>query len=415
MIDLDAWLTRKLLVGHSLNGELRDASESIRSLLEYMGSFSEAKTRDVAWQAYLCGRPDRDALIKAVAEADPLGPAPDAETMERCATLEDLRRLVANEEWIWPGWMARGVLNGLAADPGTGKTIMTTDLARRFWFKEDMPDGQPNPLPEKTRTLWVPGDRHYMQLLGLAEKFGLPDNALIFNAPASDPTAGLDLDDPAELAALARRIRAESPGVVIVDTVGMTTGKNLCRPEDARDYFGPLMDLARDTGVAFLLLTHLSKDGQALGRRINGACRLVWKITAPDPDGQPDRRRVWVDKTFAEKPPALGMTIASTGCVFDFKPPVAPSPAPVGRPASERSKAEQFIKDALSSEDGQLYNDLMAAWGKSGGGDSTFRRAMNDMLDAGTLRKTGGTGTREQMRLYLNGLRKIDSDPDMPY
>src|SRR3954454_6958905 len=110
---------------------------------------------------------------------------------------------------------------------------------------------------------------------------------MVFNAPAADPTAGLDLDDPDELAALDRRIRAKRPGLVIIDTVGMTTAKNLCRPEDARDYFALLMEMAQRTRVPFLLLTHLSKDATALGRRIVGACRSVWKMTHPDPEGHP--------------------------------------------------------------------------------------------------------------------------------
>ena len=120
----------------------------------------------------------------------------------------------------------------------------------------------------------------------------------------------------------------------------MTTGKNLCKPEDARDYFGPLMDMAHGTGVPFLMLTHLSRDGQALGRRINGACRLVWKMTHPDPEGQPDRRRVWVDKTYTEKPPPLGMTIAAAGCSFDFNPPADVPILRGGRPAGEIGKAD---------------------------------------------------------------------------
>ncbi len=130
--------------------------------------------------------------------------------------------------------------------------------------------------------------------------------------------------------ALRARIRTEAPGLVIIDTVGMTTARNLCRPEDARDYFGPLMRIANDTGTAFLLLTHLSRDSQALGRRIVGASRVVWKLTHPDPEGQPDRRRLGVDKTYALKPPPLGMAIAESGCTFDFNPPADPEPRPPG-------------------------------------------------------------------------------------
>ena len=50
---------------------------------------------------------------------------------------------------------------------------------------------------------------------------------------------------------------------------------------------GPLMDLAASSGVAFIGLTHLSKDKEALGSRIVEKARVVAKMTQPDPEGQP--------------------------------------------------------------------------------------------------------------------------------
>ena len=337
----DAWTLRRLLCGQPLNGELASLSDPFRRLADHLAGLPGA-TRQAAWAGFLCGRDDADDLTAALAAADPSGPMPEPEPGVGCATLAHLRHLVAESNWRWAGWLVAGVLNGLAADPGTGKTVMAVDLARRLWFGEPWPDGQANPFPERTRTLWIPGDRHYAQLMELAGAYGLPDEAMLFNAPEDDPTTGLDLDDPAERAALAGRIRATTPGMVIVDTVGYTTGRNLCRPEDANAYFGPLMDLARDTGTAFLLLTHLSASGEALGRRFNGACRLVWKMTMPDPEGQPDRRRLWVDKTFATKPPPLGMSFGDSGCSFDFNPPAPAEPAPRKRgPSPEKLNACQ--------------------------------------------------------------------------
>ena len=163
--------------------------------------------------------------------------------------------------------------------------------------------------------------------------------------------------------------------MVIIDTVGMTTGRNLCRPEDAREYFGPLMDLARETRVPFLLLTHLSQDGQALGRRIVGACRLVWKMTHPDPEGQPDRRRLWVDKTYTVKPPALGMTIADAGCSFDFNPPTAPEPAKPGRPPEKLDKAIAFLTEKLTEGD-RKQCELIDEWEATGGAKGTVFNAI---------------------------------------
>ena len=346
----DSWAVARVLSDQPANGQRDAVSAPFRRLVDHLETLP-LEGRGAAFRAFVLAHDNPGDIIKAVASVDPMSRPPDGETMERCATLADIRRLVADTQWPWPGWLASGVLNALAADPGTGKTVMAADLARRLWFGEPWPDGQANPLPSGTRTLWVPGDRHYVQLIDLASKYGLPDESLLLNATRSDPTAGLDLDDPGELAALGARIRGEKPGLVIVDTVGMSTARNLCRPEDARAYFGPLMDLARDTGVPLLLLTHLSRDAQALGRRIVGACRTVWKMTHPDPEGQPDRRRLWVDKTYAMKPLPLGMTIADGGCSFDFNPPSAPEAEPrrPGPAPARLEKAKAWLTDRLES------------------------------------------------------------------
>ena len=114
---------------------------------------------------------------------------------------------------------------------------------------------------------------------------------------------------PRRLAAIGNRILAAGVSLVVIDTVGMTTGRNLSRPEEAREFFAPIMELAHKTGTPFLGLTHLSANKEALGRRIVEKARVVIKMTQPDPEGQHDRRRLWVDKTAIQKPPPLGVTM----------------------------------------------------------------------------------------------------------
>jgi hypothetical protein len=394
-----------VLVGGTLDGELAVMSEPWRSLAAKLNE-QPTDDRNACFHWAILLDPNRDALIKAVADQDLTGPPPDPEgnIPRRCATLADVRRLIADTAWPWPGWLAAGVLNALAADPGIGKTLLAMTLACTLWFKRPWPDGQENPFPKESKTLWIPGDRHYTQLLDLAAQYKLPDEALLLNASKDDPTGGLDLDDPAELAALKERIRTEDPKLAIVDTVGMTTARNLCRPEEARAYFGPLMEIAQETGVPFLLLTHLSRDAEALGRRIVGASRVVWKLTTPDPEEKPDSRRLSVDKSYAVKPKAMGMTIADTGCTFDDDPPIAPEPRRSGRPPAEREKARAFIKDELTKRNDQIGNELCARWEKDrGGNDKTFWRAVDDMRGEGDLTTDGGKGTGKQTLLHLNG------------
>lgn len=69
-----------------------------------------------------------------------------------------------------------------------------------------------------TRTLWIPADRQFPQLFELAKQYGVPEEAILLNADPGNPTLGLDLDDPEEVAALCERIRATNPGLAFIDT-----------------------------------------------------------------------------------------------------------------------------------------------------------------------------------------------------
>lgn len=120
----------------------------------------------------------------------------------------------------------------------------------------------------------------------------------------------------------------------------MTTSRNLSRPDEAREFFAPIIEMCQQTGVALLGLTHLSANKEALGRRIVEKARVVIKMTQPDPEGQRDRRRVWVDKTAIVKPPPLGITMGDAGNDYDSNPPSEPAPVP-RRPGPPPAKLEE--------------------------------------------------------------------------
>lgn len=352
----EAWIVARLLGDRTT--ELEE-TERIGPLAEVLRR-TLPRERPAVWRGFLAAIPDREGWSGPVDDADvmaepPPMPEPDRATAGlgqgpgATATLDDLKRMVSVTAWPWPGWLAGGVLNTLAANPGVGKTILAMNLAKALWRGELWPDGGRNPFPAGTTTLWVPGDRHYPQLIELAERYGLPGAAMLFNAPPGEPTTGLDLDDEENLDRLERTVRSRSPGLVIVDTVGMTTERNLGRPEDARAYFSPLMEIAGATGVSFLLLTHLSKEAQALGRRIVGASRVVWKLTQPDPEGQPDRRKLWVDKSYSTIPAPLGMTITEAGATFDATPPAEPGEGR-SRGSSRIDDCRQWLEDFLDGQ-----------------------------------------------------------------
>src|SRR5262249_32802068 len=66
-------------------------------------------------------------------------------------------------------------------------------------------------------------------------------------------------------------------------------------------------------------------EGRPLGRRIVGQCRVVLKMEKPDPENQPNRRKLSVVKSNSLYPVALGITMGDHGNEYDDKPPFAPT------------------------------------------------------------------------------------------
>ena len=73
-------------------------------------------------------------------------------------------------------------------------------------------------------------------------------------------------------------------------------------------------------------------------------------LDAPDP-ARPERLRLWVEKSYAAKPPPLGVTIGPHGNTYDFTPPAPTDPSKGGRPPSKLDKAIAFIEGELQAGD----------------------------------------------------------------
>ena len=191
------------------------------------------------------------------------------------------------------------------------------------------------------------------------------------------------------------------PALTIIDTLSYATQRDLCEQRSIAGLKGPLVDLAQRHQTNIALALHVSKEGQALGRRIRGLTRTLIHLECPDPDHRPERLRLWVEKSYAKKPPALGVTIGESGNTYDFAPPVPKEANKPGRPPEKRDKAEEFIRDTLTRDNDQIGNVLCHEWTKSGGSKTTFWRVVKEMTDSGDVTTDGGTGTGKQTTLHL--------------
>ena len=253
-------------------------------------------------------------------DAESSGSNPEV-PQEEDATAADIKAANMSTKWAWEGWIQLGATTCLAAEPGTGKTRYGMDLAKRIFHGTTWPDGTPIPDEIKGKTtLWIPADGQYAEISDIPDQFGIPHDVVKLNAFKSNPFDGTNLEKPEQFKALEERINRLKPVLVFVDTIGMVTETGTTKTEDAKKVFKPFMEIAARTGTGVILVTHLNKNGEALGRRIIGATRQVIKLSKPETCGENDRR-LWVDKSSSKKPPALRMIMGDNGNEYDDQAP----------------------------------------------------------------------------------------------
>jgi hypothetical protein len=315
----DAWVLSRLVSGQRCDEFIDATHPRFRSVAIYLAE-TDRSSRSIAFGCYVAGQGDRDEVLKAMADADPLGPAPSLTRDPRPACALDLDQAADGIQWAWPGWIPRGRVSGVGGFEGTGKTRFALDLARRAYHGLPWPDGQTMTLARGSQSLWVCGDGHQEEIADAARRMKLPLDAVLFNASPEDPCTGVDLDDPAAIESLDVFLEISAAPLVFIDTLTNSTRRDLCRQNDVKSLLSPLQEIARRRQVAIALLVHLSREGQALGRRTKGLTRTLIHLACPDPD-QPKRLRLWVEKSFDVKPPALGVTIGEAGNEYDSSPP----------------------------------------------------------------------------------------------
>lgn len=323
-------------------------------------------------------------------------PPPDRRyTADDVATIDDLERAGVEIRWLWRQWIVRSAINIVAAEGGVGKTRFAADLLRRVRFGLPWPDGSEMTLPRDAVSLWVVSDNHHGELRQIARNFDIKP-VMRLNAHPKAPFDGVTLDNADDLADMEARAKAVGAALVIIDTTGNSTAKKLHTQEEAMAYFQPLQIIARRLDAAVLALTHLNAEGRVLGIRSREKARVVIQMTHPDPDGQPNRRRLWVEKSFDEKPRPLGVTMSSGGNDYDFTPPVTPE-FPQG--PTRTDACEHWLRDFLK-EFAYPDSEILAAAEAKGFKEFHVKAAKQ------RLRGTADDGIPDEAKLHSKPVEK---------
>jgi len=87
----------------------------------------------------LAAFPEREHIVQTILSARP-GYTPSFPSLAEIAA--DLRPI----EWLWPGWIPRGMLTIFGASQGSGKSFVALDLAYRIIHGLPFPDGSHSSL-----------------------------------------------------------------------------------------------------------------------------------------------------------------------------------------------------------------------------------------------------------------------------
>ena len=223
-------------------------------------------------------------------------------------------------EWFWNGWAANGLLTVFAAPPGSGKSLIAQDLARRLIDGLPAPDGQAFEARSR-KVIYVDAedmarltvDRGRMWNMDLRQMY-----------PMLPPSYGLlDLESIEDRDRLIEMAHAIDPGLIIVDSFSRVTSRGDSNVEEVRPVLSFLTALAGDTQAAVILIHHARKrlahslpglemtmdDARGSGD-IGAAARVMWGLSVvqvgPELDLNGPRKLQVLKSNLGKVPAAIG-------------------------------------------------------------------------------------------------------------
>ena len=191
-------------------------------------------------------------------------------------------RNVAPREWLVDGWIPARNVTLVSGDGGSGKSLLalqlcvSTVLGRSWMGTRPIATGRALYLSAEDD---LPELHRRMVDIAKAQGVSLADLRGLAVAPLADRDALLAVPgrtrgtlDPTPLyAALAARIAALKPSVVVIDTLADTFGGNEIERTQARQFIAMLRRLAIEYGLTVVVLSHPSQSGMSSGSGTSGS------------------------------------------------------------------------------------------------------------------------------------------------
>jgi hypothetical protein len=266
----------------------------------------------------MAGYPNGPALCQRIQRVIP------SSTERPFPSLEEIADTLQPVSWLWQPWLPLGMLTLLAAQQGTGKSMLALDLARRIIEGEPWPDGSQQTRPG-ANVIYVDGERIPSVHNERAVAWKMPRRQLyMLLADEEDGLLALESEKYQEL--LAQMVYRLQPALVIIDSLGAVLSRGENGVEDVRALLGFLAGMAQAQGCAVLILHHLRKSNGQMNLfdtidmndvrgsgHITAMSRVAWGLktvqTAQKADPNGPRSLHVIKSNLSRLPKALGVIL----------------------------------------------------------------------------------------------------------
>ena len=329
----------------------------------------------------------RNEIIGAILAAKPgLGPLLFPSLAEIATTLRPIT-------WLWQDWIPMGMLSLLGAQPGSGKSLLALDLARRVIHGMEFPDGTDVSRVDAGRpVIYVDGECVPQIITERAQTWAMDMARLYPMLPSFEKPIDFSTLETQET--LIEMIYSAKPALVIIDSLGSINSRGENAVDDVRGILNFFNTVAAEFDVAMLLIHHLRKrpnlpllpeltfDDFRGSSHIIAMARSVLGLslvrTGPEQDPNGPRKLQVLKTNLTAYPKPIGMELVKL-----HPSGVIPKYGEVPQPYSAETKAddcEAWLIELL--EDGPMRpRDVVNAAEEAGYSRRTVYRARTSLED----------------------------------
>ncbi|MGA2173023.1 MAG: AAA family ATPase [Sedimentisphaerales bacterium] len=297
--------------------------------------------------------------------------------------------------WLWYNKIPCGMFTLVFGNPGLGKSFEVLDWAARISVGSLWPDGGQSPLG--TVVLLTAEDpleqvvKPRLVSLGAdPKKIDALEAVRIRDEEGHQRQEFFSLQD--DLPALRQAIKPDTK-LIIIDPISAYYGRGFDshRDSDIRGILAPLCELAEQTGVAIVGVTHLNKNatGKAVYRALGSigliaAARTAW-LVSEDPEQPESKRRLLIPakQNILINPTGLAFEIVDGKIIYESEPVNTTADEALGQgstvEAPALNQAKQWLIEQLPAGKAIASIELSKLARENGISESTLRRAKREL------------------------------------